>query len=104
MAHHGPQVGRVDFAHVERVWDDNKDLAGSGVSFLLHGLLDHVVDGHFTTVQELDEEIEQFEARLFDSKPEPLAVQKRSVQMRKALVDLPGLPADAGGAQQPDAP
>ena len=80
--------GAFDFAHVKRVWDDNKDLATYGVSFLLHGLLDHVVDGHFTTVQELDEEIEQIEARLFDTKPEPLAVQKRSFEMRKALVDL----------------
>lgn len=80
--------GGFDFAHVEQVWDDNRDLAAYGVSFLLHGLLDHVVDGHFATVQELDEEIEQIEARLFDAKPEPLAVQRRSFEMRKALVDL----------------
>ena len=39
-------------------------------------------------MQELDEAIEQIEARLFDAKPEPLAVQKKSFQMRKALVDL----------------
>jgi magnesium transporter len=80
--------GAFDFAHVEHVWDDNQDLATHGVSFLLHGLLDHVVDGHFNTVQELDEEIEQIEARLFVTKPEPLAVQRRSFEMRKALVDL----------------
>jgi magnesium transporter len=80
--------GAFDFDHVERVWDDNQDLAAHGVSFLLHGLLDHVVDGHFNVVEELDEAIEQIEARLFVSKPEPLMVQKRSFEMRKALVDL----------------
>jgi len=80
--------GGFDMRHVEEVWDANRDLAKNGVGFLLHGLLDHVVDGHFGTVQELDEAVEQIEARLFDSKPEPLTVQKRSFQMRKALVDL----------------
>ena len=82
------KTGGFDFGHVERVWDDNEDLAAQGVGFLLHGLLDHVVDGHFHTVQELDDRIEQIEARLFDDKPEPLAVQRRSFEMRKALVDL----------------
>jgi magnesium transporter len=80
--------GGFDMGHVEQVWDANRDLAKNGVGFLLYGLLDHVVDGHFTTVDELDEAVEQIEARLFDSKPEPLAVQRRSFQMRKALVDL----------------
>ncbi len=80
--------GGFDMRHVEQVWDANPDLAKHGVGFLLHGLLDHVVDGHFEAVQELDEAVEAIESRLFDDKPEPLAVQKRSFQMRKALVDL----------------
>src|SRR4029450_11999122 len=33
-------------------WDGSADLAGHGVGFLLWGLLDFVVDGHFTTVQQ----------------------------------------------------
>jgi len=80
--------GGFDMSHVEHGWDTNPDLAKHGVGFLLYGLLDHVIDGHFATVQELDEAIEQVEARLFDAKPQPLEVQKRSFQMRKALVDL----------------
>ncbi len=80
--------GGFDMAHVEAVWDTNRDLAKHGVGYLLHGLLDHVVDGHFAAVQELDDAVEEVEARLFDDKPQPLAVQKRSFQMRKALVDL----------------
>ncbi|MCU4182801.1 magnesium transporter CorA family protein [Acidiferrimicrobium sp. IK] len=80
--------GGFDMGHVEDRWDANPDLAKHGVGFLLHGLLDHVVDGHFATVQELDEAVEAIEARLFEERPEPLSVQKRSFQMRKALVDL----------------
>lgn len=30
-----------------RRWDDSPELAGSGVGFLVHGLLDAVVDGHY---------------------------------------------------------
>jgi magnesium transporter len=82
------KTGAFDMAHVEAVWDSNADRAEHGVGFLLHGLLDHVVDGHFEAVQELDDAVEDVEARLFDDKPQPLAVQKRSFQMRKALVDL----------------
>jgi len=80
--------GGFDMTHVEQVWDTNRDLAKNGVGFLLHGLLDHVVDGHFATVQELDDAVEEVEARLFDDRPQPLAVQKRTFEMRKALVDL----------------
>lgn len=82
------KTGAFDMTHVETVWDRTSDRAKHGVGFLLHGLLDHVVDGHFVTVQELDDAVEEVEARLFDDKPQPLAVQKRSFQMRKALVDL----------------
>ena len=80
--------GGFDMGHVEERWDENRDLAKHGVGFLLHGLLDHVVDGHFAAVEELDDAVESIEARLFDDRPEPLTVQKRSFKMRKALVDL----------------
>lgn len=82
------KTGGFDMRHVEQVWDANQDLTKHGVGFLLYGLLDHVVDGHFGTVQELDEAIEQIEARLFDTTPQPLTVQRRSFRVRKALVDL----------------
>ena len=40
-----------------------------GVGFLLYGLLDLVVDGHFDAVQQLDDEIEELEDLLFDERP-----------------------------------
>src|SRR5512132_732024 len=49
---------RFDIEGVVARWDGSADLAGHGVGFLLWGLLDFVVDGHFATVQQLDEAIE----------------------------------------------
>jgi magnesium transporter len=36
-----------DIDAVVRRWDPHTDLAKYGVAFLVHGLLDYVVDGHF---------------------------------------------------------
>jgi magnesium transporter len=69
-------------------WDDSKDLAKFGVSFLLWGLLDEIVDGHFEAVQSLDTEIESLEDLLFQEAPHNTEVQRRSFQLRKSLVLL----------------
>lgn len=69
-------------------WDASADLAKYGVGFLLHGLLDHVIDGHFAAVQALDEEIENLEDLLFDNRPHSREVQRRSYEVRKSLVLL----------------
>jgi magnesium transporter len=69
-------------------WDESKELAKHGVSFLLWGLLDAVVDGHFAAVQSLDTEIETLEDLLFDDAPSNTEVQRRSFALRKSLVLL----------------
>jgi magnesium transporter len=80
---------RFDMAPVLARWDASPDLAGHGVGFLLYGLLDHVVDGHFDAVRQLDEGIEQLEDLLFDDRRSQIqAVQRRSFQLRKNLVVL----------------
>ncbi|TVZ04785.1 magnesium transporter [Trebonia kvetii] len=80
----GLDIGKV----VDR-WDANPDLARHGVGYLLHGLLDYIVDGHFETVQSLDDEVEGLEDALFSpSTPMDLQVQKRSFELRKSLVLL----------------
>ncbi|HET9117173.1 MAG TPA: magnesium transporter CorA family protein, partial [Pseudonocardiaceae bacterium] len=79
---------RFDIDGVVARWDGSPDLAKFGVSFLLHGLLDFVVDGHFCTVQVLDDEIEALEDLLFADKRPDLAVQRRSFELRKSLVRL----------------
>jgi magnesium transporter len=77
-----------DIAAVVARWDSSPDLAAHGVAFLLHGLVDHVVDTHFAAVQSLDEEIEGLEDMLFDDRPHDSEVQRRSFQLRKSLVLL----------------
>jgi magnesium transporter len=69
-------------------WDASKELAKHGVSFLLWGLLDDIVDGHFEAVQSLDGEIEALEDLLFDDAPRNTEVQRRSFELRKSLVLL----------------
>jgi magnesium transporter len=77
-----------DIEGVVARWDGSADLAGHGVGFLLWGLLDFVVDGHFATVQQLDEALEGLEDLLFDERPHGAEVQRRSFELRKSLVVL----------------
>lgn len=78
-----------DITAVLARWDGSADLAGNGVAFLLHGVLDHIVDGHFDAVQQLDDSIEQLEELLFDERRSQVhAVQRRSFQLRRNLVVL----------------
>jgi magnesium transporter len=79
----GLDVGAV----VER-WDASPDLAQYGVGYLLYGLLDYIVDGHFDTVQDLDDSVEELEDRLFSNLPQDMQVQRRSFDLRKSLVLL----------------
>jgi magnesium transporter len=69
-------------------WDNSPDLAKHGTAFLLYGLLDVIVDSHFTAVQSLDDEIEGLEDMLFDEAPHSREVQRRSFELRKSLVLL----------------
>lgn len=82
---HGPDF---DMSRVVKRWDDDLDLAKHGVAFLLWGLLDEVVDGHFETVQQLDAASEELEDALFDDRPRDKEVQRRSFEFRKSLVLL----------------
>ena len=80
---------RFDIDPVLARWDTSPDLAPHGVAFLLHGLLDHLVDGHFNAVRQLDEGIEELEDLLFDERRSQIqAIQRRSYQLRKNLVVL----------------
>lgn len=77
-----------DMDEVVRRWDADPELLTAGPAALLHGLLDTVVDGHFDTVQQLDDAIEALEDGLFDGEPLSRATQERSFRVRKELVEL----------------
>jgi magnesium transporter len=77
----------VNIDSVLAYWDGSPDLATEGVGYLLHGLLDNIVDGYFSAVQVLDDEIEKLEDLLFaDAARDQGAVQRRSFELRKSLV------------------
>jgi magnesium transporter len=77
-----------DIAAVAQRWDSSTDLAKHGVAFLVHGLLDYLVDGHFEAVQALDEQIESLEDQLFAPASRQEDVQRRSFELRRSLVLL----------------
>jgi magnesium transporter len=77
----------VNIDSVLAYWDGSPDLASEGVGYLLHGLLDNIVDGYFNAVQSLDEEIEKLEDLLFaEASRDQGTVQRRSFELRKSLV------------------
>lgn len=76
----------LDIGVVVERWDASGDLARYGVGYLLHGLLDYIVDGHFEAVQSLDGAIETLEDQLFSIVPMDREVQRRSFELRKSLV------------------
>jgi magnesium transporter len=83
-----PHGGTFDTTELVRRWDSEEDLAQYGVAFLLHGLIDVIVDGHFEAVQSLDGQIDQLEEQLFDETFPDRDLQRNAFQARKSLVML----------------
>jgi magnesium transporter len=73
---------------VVRRWDEAPGLAKHGIPFLLHGLVDYVVDSHFDTVEAIDEQIETLEESVFGERSVGQADQRRTFEIRKGLVTL----------------
>jgi magnesium transporter len=78
----------LDIGAVVDRWDASPDLTKFGVGYLLYGLLDYIVDGHFEAVQSLDDSVEMLEDQLFSDVPQDMQVQRRSFELRKSLVLL----------------
>ena len=75
-----------DMGPVVQRWDRSDDLAKYGVSFLLYGLLDIVVDGYFDTVEIFDEYYDDISEGIFTDTPIEPSQQRHWFQMRQALV------------------
>jgi magnesium transporter len=69
-------------------WDRSPDLAVFGVSFLLYGLLDVIVDSYFDTVQAFDEYYETVSDGIFADRPLDPAKQRHWFEMRRAMVQF----------------
>lgn len=74
---------------IERVlerWDRSRDLTSHGVSYLLYGLLDVIVDGYFTVVQQFDDYYDEVTEGLFNERPLDPSQQRHWFEMRRAMV------------------
>jgi magnesium transporter len=69
-------------------WDRSADLAQFGVGFLLHGLLDVIVDSYFDAVEAFDDYYDEVSEGIFSEQPIAPAQQRHWFQMRQALVQF----------------
>jgi magnesium transporter len=69
-------------------WDRSPTLAAFGVSFLLYGLLDVVIDGYFDTVSVFDEYYDDVAEGIFSDQPLRPDQQKHWFRMRQALIQF----------------
>ncbi len=67
-------------------WDRSPDLAIHGISFLLYGLLDVVVDGYFDAVEVFDEYYDEISEGIFAERPLDPSRQRHWFDMRRAMV------------------
>jgi magnesium transporter len=75
-----------DMDAVLRRWDRCSDMAADGVSFLLYGMLDAIVDGYFDAVQAFDDYYDEISEGIFDDRPLSPSQQRGWFEMRRALV------------------
>jgi magnesium transporter len=77
-----------DIEQLLKRWDDSASLAEGKVAYLLWGLLDIIVDGYFDVVDQLDSELEELEDLMFAESRIDRVIQRKSYDLRKALVLL----------------
>lgn len=77
----------VEIDQIVRRWNEDGLLA-HGVAALVHGLLDHLVDSHFDTIEAMDDVLERLEDLLFDPAIKTRTIQQRVFGIRKSLVQL----------------
>jgi len=69
-------------------WDRSTDIADHGVSYLLYGLLDVIVDGYFEAEEAFDEYYDEVSEGIFADRPLAPSQQRHWFEMRRALVHL----------------
>jgi magnesium transporter len=66
-------------------WDRSSALAANGVSFLVYGLLDVVVDGYFGIIERFDEALDNASDRVFSETPMSAEDQRHWFEVRQSL-------------------
>jgi magnesium transporter len=69
---------------VER-WDRSPELVAAGIGFLVHGLLDVIVDGYFTAIDQFDDYYDGIGDGIFNDRPLDPSQQRAWFDMRRIL-------------------
>ncbi len=77
---------RFPIVQVVERWERSAALAHHGVAFLLHGLLDHVIDQYFVAIDRFDDFYDTISQALFDERPLDPADQRHWFTIRRSLV------------------
>lgn len=80
--------GDLDLDALRRTWDEHPELARYGVAYLLHGLLDLVVESYLEVLEALDAKAERLEDELFSGPRAEGQVRRHSLRLRKNLLRL----------------
>jgi len=80
--------GGFDPATLAERWDDGQEDLALGVGTLLHAFLDVLVDGHFETLQVLDEVVDNTEDIVFSGKVDQNSFPQAIHQVRSELAEL----------------
>ena len=67
-------------------WNQSPGLAVHGVSFLLYGLLDLVIDGYFQPIDSFNDYYDAVSDSIFDEQPIPHRERRHWFDMRRALI------------------
>ena len=90
LDHHGAQGrGLLDGAGAAALGPFARSRQGLGVSFLLYGLLDVVVDGYFDAVQSFDDFYDRVSEGIFSERPLDAAQQRHWFEMRPRAGAIP---------------
>ena len=76
-----------DLTEVRRRWKQEQALAREGGGYLLHALIDEVVDGYFTIIDQFELMSEDVEDDVFSDRPSD-EVQERVFKVKKELTEF----------------
>ena len=77
-----------DLASVRVEWEANPDLLKAGAITMFWAVLDSIVDSHFDTAQDIDEQTSSLEADVFADNPDIRALQKRCYILHREVTYL----------------
>jgi magnesium transporter len=74
-----------DMDEVVQRWDRSPEMVAAGVGFMVHGLIDVIVDGYFTAIEQFDEYYDEIGDAIFSDHPLDPEHQRRWFDMRRIL-------------------